>query len=161
MRLITLPDPRLRQPATPVVFGPDGPDLARAYLQRLVVAMVDAMAQHDGIGLAAPQLGQMVRVIVVQAGVAGHGPRVCFNPRVERTEGAPVLGMEGCLSVPNTGRMVARAPRVTVAYQDAEGIAGTVDARGLYARVLQHEIDHLDGILFVDRLATSGKGAVP
>lgn len=152
MRLITLPDARLRQVAKPIVFGSDGPDVGREYLQRLVVAMVDAMGQHDGIGLAAPQLGQPVRLIVIDRRVAGYGPRVLFNPVVTKTEGAPVLGLEGCLSVPGVTIPVARAPRVTLSYQDADGIAGTVDARGMYARVLQHECDHLDGRLVGDLL---------
>jgi methionyl-tRNA formyltransferase len=161
MRLITLPDARLRQVAAPIVFAADGPDVGRAHLQRLVITMIEVMGQHDGIGLAAPQLGQPLRVIVVHRSVAGPGPRVLFNPVLTREDGAPVLGREGCLSVPGYTGMVARAPRVVAAYQDQDGIAGLVEARGMYARVLQHEIDHLDGILLPERMAASGKGATP
>ena len=108
------------------------------------------------MGLAAPQLGELVRMVVVD--VTDHpkattcaGELVLVDPHVVRAQGA-VVAREGCLSIPDLTANVRRATHVTVAGQDADGQAVSVDAEGFEARCLLHEIDHLDGILFLDRV---------
>lgn len=138
-----LGDPVLRKRARPVAR------LTKRH-QRLIRDMIETMHRADGIGLAANQVGVLDRIFVADV---GDGPLVFVNPELRRTEGREV-DVEGCLSIPGVTGYVERAARVVVSAQDADGRTRTVEAAGLLARVIQHELDHLDGILFIDK-ATS------
>jgi peptide deformylase len=148
--LLTLPDKRLRLKSKPIqVFD--------THLQDLAKHMFGLMEQGPGgVGLAAPQLGVLKRVIVIDCSLSqrpcrNHG-RICMvNPEIISASGE-VLGREGCLSVPEWVATVPRAKTITVAYQNVLGENQTLEASGFEARVIQHEIDHLDGILFIDRV---------
>jgi peptide deformylase len=119
-----------------------------ASIQTLVDDMVDTMREAPGIGLAAPQVGVLLRVIVCEVDENLH---CLVNPELIRAEGEQV-GNEGCLSIPGYIGEVQRFERVVVRARNRAGKEVRVKAEGLLARCLQHEIDHLDGILFTDRL---------
>ena len=119
-------------------------------IRRLADDMVDTMRAAPGIGLAAPQVGVLLRVIVCEVEEQLH---VLINPELVRAEGEQV-GTEGCLSIPGYIGEVRRADRVVVKGKSRAGKEVRVKAEGLLARCLQHEIDHLDGILFTDRLTS-------
>jgi peptide deformylase len=119
-------------------------------IRQTLADMIDTMYAEVGIGLAAPQVGISLRMMVVDE-EKGRGPRALVNPEVV-DQGGRVVAEEGCLSIPGIFAPVARAEWVTVAAQDEDGSPIRLDARGLLARVIQHEVDHLDGILFIDRL---------
>lgn len=122
-------------------------------IQQLIDAMVETMRANHGLGLAAPQVGEGVRVIVAEV---GDRLLALVNPEVVAAEGEEV-GEEGCLSIPGILAEVRRAARVRVRALNRRGKRVTVDADGLLARVLQHEIDHLDGILITDRVDDPSK----
>ena len=135
------PDPVLREPTKPVdVFDRD--------LRRFVDNLRETMEEAPGVGLAAPQVGVQSRVLVYDY---GEGFNVLVNPVIELHEGA-VIEEEGCLSIPGVYIDVERAKRVVVAGQDERGRELRYEAEDMHARVIQHEVDHLDGILFIDRL---------
>ncbi|MCY3964374.1 MAG: peptide deformylase [Acidobacteria bacterium] len=140
------PDPVLRVQCAPVEdFGSD--------LRRLAADMIETMHEAPGVGLAAPQVGVALRVAVVDA-TAGMDPdavRVLVNPRVVDSAGVDT-DTEGCLSIPDFTEKVTRPATVRVAAVDLEGVPFELNAEELEARVIQHELDHLDGVLFVDRL---------
>jgi peptide deformylase len=129
-------------------------------VERIARDLVDSMRAHPRcVGLAANQIGELVRVVVVD--VTGHpkardphGLLVLVDPVVVETSGRE-LGREGCLSVPDFTGNVRRAKRIVVEAATADGSPRTVDARGFEARALQHELDHLDGILFLDRVVSA------
>jgi peptide deformylase len=139
----TFGDPVLRSQASPI--GDFGPDL-EAEAARMVRIMRDAM----GVGLAATQLGALRRLLVFQAGPDAT-PTAIANPRVEWASGELATAAEGCLSLPRIVVDVERPLYVRVSGQDTKGEPLVVEAAGLEARVLQHEIDHLDGVLILDR----------
>ena len=147
--IVTLPQAVLRRKAHKVSdFGPD--------LQALVDDMVETMRQAPGVGLAAPQVGESSRLIVVEYGEDENDeipPKlyVMANPEITRTSQETILGTEGCLSVPGIQGDVERLEAITVKGLNRHGRPMTVKAKGWLARIFQHEIDHLDGILFVDR----------
>ncbi len=133
----------LREQASDVTeFGPE--------LKRLTSEMFMVMKRGEGIGLAAPQVGVLKNVFVVQ--LADGIPRVFVNPEIIETSLEQSPYEEGCLSVPGIYADVIRPDRVRVQAYTEEGKRFTVDASGLLARVIQHEHDHLKGVLFVDRL---------
>jgi peptide deformylase len=119
-------------------------------LRRLAEDMVDTMYDEAGIGLAAPQIGESIRMMVV-GDERGRNPRALINPVVTE-QGGSIVAEEGCLSIPGLFADVARAEWVQVEAQDLDGKPVSIRARGFHARVFQHEMDHLDGILFIDRL---------
>lgn len=146
--IITLPDAKLRQPSAPVTAVDDA-------LRTLMDDMLDTMYEAPGIGLAAVQVGVMRRVIVVDTAKQDE-PRtpICLvNPEIvwhsEELSGYE----EGCLSIPDHYEEVVRPERVKVRYLDREGASRDVEADGLLATVLQHEIDHLNGVLFTDHIS--------
>ena len=122
-------------------------------MKQLAENMVETMYVNDGVGLAAPQVGVLSRLIVYDNVEAGYhqDPQVLFNPEITESEGS-CRGEEGCLSIPEIKDMVERAERIVVTGLDREGNAVEFEATDMSARVIQHEIDHLNGVLFVDRL---------
>ena len=124
-------------------------------IRRLVADMVDTMYDEIGIGLAAPQVGVSLRLMVV-GDEEGRGTQVLVNP-VITAQGGTVTAEEGCLSLPGIFAQVARSEWVTLEAQDLEGNPVAITARGLRSRVFQHEIDHLDGVLLLDRLTPEAR----
>ncbi len=122
--------------------------------------LVRTMFEDNGMGLAAPQIAVPLRVFAYY--VPGDDdedeipPRVVVNPRLTLLDEANALGWEGCLSVPGLRGLVARYPRLVLEGFDVEGSPLRVEAEGLHARVIQHETDHLDGVVFVDRMQGMG-----
>ena len=144
--IVRYPAPGLQKPAATVTAFD-------AELERLIADMVDTMYAAPGIGLAAPQVGVPLRVCVIEltAGKRGGEVITLVNPEFVERDGMQ-LEEEGCLSVPGFSATVARPARVVVRAQDRHGAAQTITGEGLLARALQHEIDHLDGVLFIERL---------
>jgi peptide deformylase len=132
-------------------------------LRRLVADMLETMYFAEGIGLAAPQIGVSQRVCVIDLRDEDDpeaGRWVFVNPVIVESSAEEDKKPEGCLSIPEMEDVVTRPARVTVRGFDAEGQAIKVEAEELLARALQHEIDHLDGILFIDRLSTFKRRAL-
>ena len=117
-------------------------------LRTLAKDMLETMYHANGVGLAAPQVGISERMVVIDVGT---GPIVLINPEITKTEGEN-RDVEGCLSIPGRSEYVTRAERVNVAAYDLNGKKINLAAEGLLARAFQHEIDHLNGILFIDYL---------
>jgi len=138
--ILKIPDPVLRKKADPVV------KLSRKQ-GVLVDNMIRIMKQANGVGLAAPQLGLLTRIFVMAP--EGIRPVGLINPVIVKREGEQI-GQEGCLSIPGLYGDVKRAEYVEVEAYDWKGRRFTYDLEGMHARVAQHEIDHLDGILFID-----------
>jgi peptide deformylase len=141
LEIATFPNPILLGKAQTVTW-------IDSRIRRLTRDLFETMYGVSGIGLAAPQVGILKRVIVVDVGGA---PLVLVNPKITATEGVQV-GLEGCLSVPDLVGEVRRARWVTVNGLNRRGWPVSLEGEGMLARVLQHEIDHLDGILFVARI---------
>ncbi len=142
-KVVKFGDPVLKSRASPVAdFGSE----LRAEVDRMIAIMRDGM----GVGLAATQLGVLRRILVFQAG-SDSEPTALINPAVEWFSDEVVVAQEGCLSLPQVAMDVERSLHVLVEGLDAEGESLRVEASGLEARVLQHEIDHLDGVLILDR----------
>ncbi len=139
-------DPVLRKKANPV----DGVD---EEIRTLAADMVETMQVADGIGLAANQVGELCRLLTVNFDIdgGGEGATALINPRIVEQEGEQV-SMEGCLSIPDIWEEVDRHDRIVVEYLDLEGVEQTRELTGLHSAVVQHEIDHLEGILFIDHL---------
>ncbi|MCY3771388.1 MAG: peptide deformylase [Gemmatimonadetes bacterium] len=152
-------DPILREKARPV-------EETTAALRRLAEDMIDTMIEAEGIGLAAPQVGETVRMYVVNLGAIGPGlfrdrggpslegdpdHLVLVNPRVVKREGAQTAD-EGCLSIPELYEKVTRPEVVRVEAADLDGRPLEIEGSGLLARVLVHEYDHLEGVLFIDHI---------
>jgi peptide deformylase len=136
-------DPVLKSKASPVQsFGPE----LRAEVERMIGIMRDAM----GVGLAATQLGVLRRVLVFHAGTDGE-PTALVNPEIEWFSEEATIAEEGCLSLPRVSMDVERPLFARLSGRDVEGEPIVIEAAGLEARVLQHELDHLDGVLILDR----------
>ena len=135
-------DPILRQKAQPV-------EAITPEIRKTLTDMLETMYYQVGIGLAAPQVGVSLRIILVDDGP--RGPRALLNPAIVDQRGS-VRGEGGCLSIPGFFGEVERSEWVRVEAMDAEGRPLSFEAKGLQARVIQHELDHLDGVLFIDRL---------
>jgi peptide deformylase len=148
-------DPRLRQRAKRVKqFGPA--------LKALANDMLETMHEANGIGLAAPQIGLLQRLLVVHLPEDENDPQsgkpfVLVNPEVVKTGRQVVEGEEGCLSIPTWYGMVSRPEWVVVKAQGTNGKSIRIRAEGLLARVFLHEMDHLDGVLFIDRVESPDK----
>ena len=150
--VVLYPDPRLK-----VVIAPslEVNDAVRAAAQDLLDTM-DACPPRT-VGIAAPQIGEMARIAIVDTSrnpkyPGGHGLLVLVNPQVVASDGEQLF-REGCLSLPDYTANIKRHQSITVKALNLEGKEVTVDAEGFEAVVLQHEIDHLDGVLFLDRVA--------
>jgi peptide deformylase len=146
--ILIAPDPRLKLTAQPVAVVDDA-------TRRLMEDMLETMYAAPGIGLAAPQVGKPVRVIVVDVAEEGEPPHPyrMVNPEiVDASEDLRVTN-EGCLSVPDFYADVERADAITIKYLDEHGDKKTLKADGMLATCIAHEIEHLDGVLFVDHLS--------
>jgi peptide deformylase len=139
-------DPVLRDPAEPVERVDDA-------LRTLIVDMFDTMYAQDGVGLAAPQVGIGQRVIVIDPREEEVKPFALINPRITWFSSDLDRSEEGCLSIPGLKEIVERPFAVQVEGLDRDGQPVKLEATALLARILQHEVDHLDGILFIDRLS--------
>ena len=120
-------------------------------IKQLIQDMIDTMYEEDGVGLAAPQVGVLKRIVVIDI---GDGPMVLINPEIIKTEGS-YRDFEGCLSIPGESKEVDRPMKVWVKAQDENGKVRELVGEELLARAFCHEIDHLEGILFVDKAVES------
>lgn len=139
-------DPVLREKAAPVTEVTDD-------VRRLIADMFDTMYAEEGVGLAAPQVGVTDRIIVVDPRDDEVEPFALINPEIVHFDDEVVRDEEGCLSIPGLKEIVERPAAVRVEATSIDGEPVAIDAEGLLARILQHEVDHLDGILFLDRVS--------
>jgi len=146
--ILEFPDTRLRTRAAPV----DAARLASPEFQRLVDDMFETMYAAPGIGLAATQVDQHLRFMVIDVSEGKDQPMVFVNPEIGTRQGEQVY-QEGCLSIPGIFADVTRADSITVRYLDRDGREQELGTDGLLAVCIQHEIDHLDGKLFIDYLS--------
>ena len=162
LEIFTYPAPILKKVAKPVTeFNEE--------LKKLCTDMLFTMYHAPGIGLAAPQIGESLRIFVMDIDfkreevtradgtkdfeLSEFNPRIFINPVIEKVEGE-ILYEEGCLSVPGVYEEVKRTEKINVHYQDVQGNKHTIEADGLLSVCIQHENDHLDGIVFLERLST-------
>ncbi|NTV68588.1 MAG: peptide deformylase [Azonexaceae bacterium] len=143
--ILRFPDPRLKKVAALVTKIDDS-------TRKLVADMAETMYEAPGIGLAATQVDVHKRIVVIDVSEDKSDLQVFINPTLGRCEGSQT-GEEGCLSVPGIYDKVERAERVSVTYLDLDGKQHTLEAEGLLAVCIQHEIDHLNGTVFVDHLS--------
>jgi peptide deformylase len=164
LKIVEIGDPVLREPARPLT--PE--EIRSPQVAALIELMRETMRDAPGVGLAAPQIGESVQLAVIEDRtdyqqaqadeeliIRGRAPvpfHVIINPRLEVVEAGPAVFAEGCLSVPGFLAQVPRALSVRVEALDHQGQPVTIEAQGWYARILQHEIDHLRGTLYVDRM---------
>jgi peptide deformylase len=144
LEIKTDPDPLLRKISPPI----DKDTLSRKDFKQLCEDMSKTMQEKDGIGLAAPQIGRNIRMIVVNG---NNGPFCLINPEITKRSFAKTWAEEGCLSLPGIFGEVQRHKKINCIYLDENGKKQKIQATDLTARILQHEIDHLDGILFIDK----------
>lgn len=175
LKIYTFPDPVLAKKAKPIAR------VEKTY-HKLADDMLETMYHAPGVGLAANQVGILERILVIdteyemtelsegapppdgaevtESGIIVHKkPMILINPEIIHREGK-ILFCEGCLSVPEYSAEVERAEKIKVQYQDIDGLTKTLDADGLMAVAIQHEIDHLEGKLFIDRLSSAKKEMV-
>jgi peptide deformylase len=151
LKVARMGHPVLRQKARAI----EPKELKTMPLQRFIDDMIDTMQEYAGVGLAAPQVHESVRVFVAHLDPDGRGqgdPMVVINPEITVVGSDKVLGWEGCLSIPDIRGRVPRAAEIKVNALDRHGKRIEINAKDFPARVIQHETDHLDGILFFDRM---------
>ncbi|HLY46209.1 MAG TPA: peptide deformylase [Stellaceae bacterium] len=153
--IITAPDPRLKLKAKPVAA-------VDAKVRRLMDDMLETMYHSIGIGLAAPQVGVAQRVLVVDVARDGEPPQPMriANPEILWRSDELMIGNEGCLSLPEHYADVERPTAIRLRYLDHENEIRELEAKGLLATCVQHEIDHLDGLLFVDHISALKRGII-
>ncbi|KKB13189.1 peptide deformylase [Devosia geojensis] len=146
--ILVIPDPRLRAVADPIEAVDDD-------VRALARDMLDTMYDAPGIGLAAPQIGVMRRIVVMDLAKEGEepAPMVLINPEILKVSEETQVTEEGCLSIPELYYEVERPAEVTVRYTDLDGKTVEVDAKERLAVCIQHELDHLDGVLYIDYLS--------
>jgi peptide deformylase len=145
LEILTLPDPRLKKVAAEVTVFDD-------QLSQLASDMLETMYAAPGIGLAATQVDRHIRLVVIDVSEDNNEPLVLVNPVIVEKDGIQTHE-EGCLSVPGIYAKVKRADQVTVRYQDLTGEQQELSAEGLLAVCIQHELDHLKGVVFLDHLS--------
>jgi peptide deformylase len=150
LKILINPNPILRRQSEPVSTA----EISQPKFKTLLADMMETMLKKDGAGLAAPQIGKNIRVIVIN-----YEDKVFFliNPQITKKSWAKEIEEEGCLSVLNEKGEIIYAPverhkRINCVYLNEKGVKQKLIAEKLFARVIQHEIDHLDGILFIDRI---------
>jgi peptide deformylase len=155
MPIIVAPDPRLKHKSKPVAKIDER-------VRRLMADMLETMYESNGIGLSAPQVGVLERVIVVDCARDGQKPQPIklANPEVVWESDETVVCSEGCLSLPEQYADVERPVAVRVRYLDEQNEIRELEAKGLLATCIQHEIDHLDGVLFVDHISALKRGII-
>jgi peptide deformylase len=153
--IITAPDPRLKLAAKLV-------PKVDAKVRRLMDDMLDTMYGSIGIGLAAPQVGALQRVIVIDVAREGEDarPMRIANPEIIWHSAETTVASEGCLSLPEHYADVSRSAQIRLRFLDHENEIREIDADGLLATCIQHEIDHLDGVLFVDHISALKRGMI-
>jgi peptide deformylase len=153
--IIVAPDPRLKKKALPV-------DAVDKSIAKLMADMLDTMYDAPGVGLAAPQVGILRRVIVVDPAPGGETsqPLKMANPEILWSSDETKEHEEGCLSLPEEYDRVHRPDRIKVRYLDGENEQQELDAEDFLAVVIQHEIDHLDGVIFVDHISSLKRGII-
>jgi peptide deformylase len=157
LKVARLGNPILRKVAEPVPVK----SISRPGVQRLIQDMIDTMWEYDGVGLAAPQIHESLQIIVVDAmGYSRNpeakrsAPAVLINPAISVISEKEINDWEGCLSIPDLRGLVPRYEEIKVQACDSAGKALNFHAQGFYARVIQHEHDHLMGRVFLDRMRT-------
>ena len=158
LEILVHPDPRLKQISRPVETFDES-------LLKFLSDLEETMrAGPGGVGIAAPQVGRFERVVLVDVSckpkIKNHGFLILVNPEIVEKEGN-IVGREGCLSVPDYTGNVARWDRVLLQAYDSFGASHRYEMEGYEARAVQHEIDHLDGLLFLDRLVSRREGLFP
>ena len=162
--IVAYGDPVLRKVAVAI-------DAAYPDLEKLITNMKETMYNASGVGLAAPQIGKAIRLFLIDASpfaedddlseeertVLKSFNKVFINPKILEEEGEEWIFNEGCLSIPDVREDVSRQPKITIEYQDENFTIHTETLEGLAARVFQHEYDHIEGILFTDKLSTLKK----
>lgn len=143
LKIITDGDPILREIAKPIKLD----NQKKLEIKELIEDMMLSMKKNDGIGLAAPQVGKSIRLILVNS---GNGIIPMINPEISKKSWAKECDEEGCLSVPKTFGQVTRHKKIRTIYYDINGKKYKVEAQDMFARIIQHELDHLNGILFTD-----------
>lgn len=144
LKIITQPNPILRKKSAETK-----PEIIKSReFQGLISAMAKTMLKTDGVGLAAPQIGKNIRLVVINS---KDGVFPLINPKFIKKSWARELGQEGCLSIPGVFGKVKRHKKISLTFYDRNGNKIKMTAEGMMARVIQHEVDHLDGILFIDK----------
>ncbi|MGH6968921.1 MAG: peptide deformylase [Stellaceae bacterium] len=153
--IITAPDPRLKRKSKPVAK-------VDPRVRKLMADMLDTMYESNGIGLSAPQVGALERVVVVDCTREGEKPQPLklANPEVVWESDETVVCSEGCLSLPEQYADVERPVAIRLRYLDAQNEIRELEVKGLLATCIQHEIDHLDGVLFVDHISALKRGII-
>jgi peptide deformylase len=153
--VVLFPDRRLETPCEPVT------EFETADLDRLMADLFETMYFHEGIGLAAPQIGIMKQVAVIDPSSGSDSGRkiVLINPRISLAQGSQ-CSEEGCLSFPGFAEQITRPMSVLVEARDSTGAAVQLKSEGLLSRVLQHEIDHLRGVLFIHHMSALKRGLI-
>ncbi len=142
LEIITYPNPILTQPSQPITNPTD------LEIKQLITEMTKTMRAHDGVGLAAPQVGKNIRLFLVEI---DHNLTTFINPEIQKLSGKETRMEEGCLSFPGQYLPIVRPSKVKIKFTDASGQKQIIKATGLLARAIQHEFDHLEGILFTER----------
>ena len=152
LKIVTIPDPILTK-KTQLVKTID------ASLKKLVTDMIEACRKANGVGLAAPQIGKSIRLCIINLEHSGLPPFALVNPKITKKSWKKIDMEEGCLSIPGVFGIVKRPEKITVYAENLQGEGHSFEANSMLARVIQHEIDHLDGILFTSKIIkqTSGK----
>lgn len=151
MNVLHLGNETLRQKAVPVEEITDE-------IRSLVTEMFETMEREEGVGLAAPQVGRSIRLFVVMADDGIE--RTFINPQIVATSQETCVYEEGCLSIPKYYEDVVRPERITVQARNEKGRRFNLEAEGFLARVIQHEYDHLEGVLFIDRIDPDKKAKI-
>ena len=154
LKIITNPNKILRKKSLLL----DLKDINSKEVKELLSDMVLTMQKKDGVGLAAPQIGKNIRIAVINT---KDGPCCLINPKLSKKSWLKEWGEEGCLSVPDFTGKVIRAEKITLKAQDLDGKEQVFHMQGYEARAVQHEIDHLDGLLFLDRLVSRHHDLIP
>jgi peptide deformylase len=149
MRIVYYPDPVLQKRALPVAPNHAG-------LEDLVAGMLEAMKEARGVGLAAPQVGQSLRLFIASDSGESEDALVCINPEVT-PHGPTESAEEGCLSLPELHAQVVRPTLVNMTWTGLDGVRRTDEFGGFFARILQHEFDHLEGVLFFERMTPADR----
>lgn len=153
-KILTLPDNRLKLKSEPIIT-------INQEIQQIAQDLIHTLNHHPGVGIAAPQIAELKRIILIDARrgkrpCKNHGQLIMLNPQIINSEGK-ITFREGCLSVPDYSAFIERKERIVVKFIGLEGKEYLITASGFEAVVIQHEIDHLDGILFIDRIKSSAE----